>query len=310
MSQDPKDPKDHHAEEGIVLRNSAPARVSFNEKTGKAQRKRNIFNDDQAGSVASDETLHEEASQVLQDDERLLHVEDTAFTPEKPLQLEPEQTAGTVLRPESEGNAAHRLQVEHEDADDNRLHLSEAKTDDTNRLQLPEADDSNRLHLPEAETEDNNRLQLPQAAAMEAGRLQHDEDIAADHRERLPEQPPSLLPPDLPSLELATPNVLHVALSPETPDAAQESAQETAQNIAPPPPTPSASSEPASQIADALHQPAPATHPSHRVHLSMNVHQRERLAASIAEGVAIEERLHHAQERVIKLTDQILNGNR
>ena len=297
MSQDPKDPKDHHAEEGIVLRNSAPARVSFNEKTGKAQRKRNIFNDDQAGSVASDETLHEEASRVLQDDEQLLHVEDTAFTPEKPLQLEPEQTAGTVLRPESEGNAAHRLQVEHEDADDNRLHLSEAKTDDTNRLQLPEADDS-------------NRLQLPQAAAMEAVRLQHDEDIAADHRERLPEQPPSLLPPDLPSLELATPNVLHVALSPETPDAAQESAQETAQNIAPPPPTPSASAAPASQIADALHQPAPAAHPSHRMHLSMNVHQRERLAASIAEGVAIEERLHHAQERVIKLTDQILNGNR
>ena len=286
MSQDPKDPKDHHAEEGIVLRNSAPARVSFNEKTGKAQRKRNIFNDDQAGSADSDETLHEEASRNLHDDEHLLHVEDTSFTPEKPLQLEPEQTTGTVLRPESEGNAAHRLQVEHEDADDNRLHLPEA-----------EADDSNLLHLSEAKTEDNNRLQP-------------DEDIAADHRERLPEPPPSLLPPDLPSLELATPNVLHVALSPETPDAAQEPAQETAQNIALPPPTPSASATPASPTADAPHQPAPAAHPSHRVHLSMNVHQRERLAASIAEGVAIEERLHHAQERVIQLTDQILNGNR
>ena len=273
MSQDPKNPKGNHAEEGIVLRNSSPARVSFNEKTGKAQRKRNIFNDDQAGSAASDETLHEEASRVLRDDERLLHVEDTSFTPEKSLQLEPEQTAGTVLRPESEANAAHRLQVEHEDADDNRLHLSEAKTEDNNRLQP-------------------------------------DEDIAADHRERLPEPPPSLLPPDLPSLELATPNVLHVALSPETPDAAQESAQETAQNIALPPPTPSASATPASQTTDAPHQPTPAAHPSHRVHLSMNVHQRERLAASIAEGVAIEERLHHAQERVIKLTDQILNGNR
>ena len=62
--------------------------------------------------------------------------------------------------------------------------------------------------------------------------------------------------------------------------------------------------------SDAPHPPAPEAHPSHRVHLSMNVHQRERLAASIAEGVAIEERLHHAQERVIKLTDQILNGNR
>jgi len=303
MSQDAKDPKDHHAEEAIVLRNSAPARVSFNEKTGKAQRKRNIFNDDQPGSAGSDETLHEEAGHVLHDDEHLLHVEDTPFIHEEPLQLEPEQTAGTVLRPESGDDATHRLKVEHEDAEDNRL------------------------HLPGAEANDSNRLHLPEAAVMDAESLKRGEDITAEHRERLPEQSPSLLPPDLPSLELAAPNVLHVGLSPETPDPTQESAR----TVAPPPLTPSAAgpaytpgNSDTSDTSDtsytsgaspdpmpqSLHQAVPAARRSHHVHLSMDVHQRERLAESMAESVVIEERLHHAQERVIKLTDQILNGNR
>ena len=316
MSKDPHDRGEAPVEEGIVLRNSSPARVSFNSKTGKAQRTRNIFKDDQAEHAAQGDSLQGDPNRILQDEERLLHVEDSAFKPTQPLRLETEPRETTVLQPDDEQRVAHRLQVEVETPDDNRLHLSESAPIDPTLLQpgdepapdhhepLPESrGESHRERLPEA-TDQSYREKL-----LETNQPQHQEILAStaptDNRQSLRDQPSSLLPPDLPSLELEKPNFVHVdaepdGLPPEQESAHPESDVKTIENGIATTPVANAGIPP--QAHSVVKKP--------KLKLSMNVHQREVLAQSIADSAVIDERLHRVEESVVKLTEKILRSNR
>lgn len=324
MSEHPHDHGKAPAEEGIVLRNSAPARVSFNEKTGKAQRKRNLFNDDQAEHAPQDDSLHGESNHIIKKDERLLHVEDSAFKPAQPLRLEIEPGEGTLLQADDEQPVAHRLQVEVETPDDNRLHQSESAPIEATQLQPSDAPAPDHHELLPPSASAPHRELLP-----EAEQTSHHEKLAitspGDNNQALLDQPASLLPPDLPSLELTAPNVVHVETEVETEaedDVGAEAgvaAQPALLATAPVPElsqaVPLAQETPPALAS--LNEPQapievpPATKPhARRMHLSMDVHQRERMAEAMAENAAIDQRLHHAEERVIKLTDQILKGSR
>ena len=328
MSEHPHDHGKAPAEEGIVLRNSSPARVSFNEKTGKAQRKRNLFNDDQAEHAPQDDSLHGESNRIIKEDERLLHVEDSSFKPAQPLRLEIEPSESNLVRADDELPEVHRLQVEVETPDDNRLHQSESAPIEATQLQPSDAPaPDHHERLPESASASHREL-LP-----EAEQVSHHEKLAitapdANHQALL-DQPSSLLPPDLPSLELTAPNVVHVETETETETEAEADVGAKAGVAAQPellvtapattpelsqavplaqetPPALASVSEPQTPS-----QVPPAAKPhARRVHLSMDVHQRERMAEAAAENAAIDERLHHAEERVIKLTDQILKGSR
>ena len=328
MSEGPRDKNTGQAEEGIVLRNSSPARVSFNEKTGKAQRKRNLFNDDQAEHAPQDDSLHGESNRIIKEDERLLHVDDSSFKPAQPLRLEIEPSESTVLQADDEQPVAHRLQVEVETPDDNRLHQSESAPIEATQLQPSDAPapDHHEL-LPESASAPHREL-LP-----EAEQVSHHEKLAitspGDNNQALLDQPASLLPPDLPSLELTAPNVVHVETETETETEAEAdvgaeagvAAQPALLATAPAPAPEMSQAVPLAQetppaLASVSEPQAPSQVPpaakphARRMHLSMDVHQRERMAEAAAENAAIDERLHHAEERVIKLTDQILKGSR
>ncbi len=326
MSEGPRDKNTGQAEEGIVLRNSSPARVSFNEKTGKAQRNRNLFNDDQAEHAPQDDSLHGESNRIIKEDERLLHVEDSSFKPAQPLRLEIEPSESTLVQADDELPAAHRLQVEVDTPDDNRLHQSESAPIEATQLKPSDAPaPDHHERLPESASASHREL-LP-----EAEQVSHHEKLTitapdANHQALL-EQPASLLPPDLPSLELTAPNVVHVeteteteaeadvgaeagvAAQPELLATAPAPAPEMSQAVPVAQETPPALASVSARQAPSQVPPAAKPH-ARRVHLSMDVHQRERMAEAAAENAAIDERLHHAEERVIKLTDQILKGSR
>lgn len=306
MSEHPHDHGKAPAEEGIVLRNSSPARVSFNEKTGKAQRKRNLFNDDQAEHAPQDDSLHGESNRIIKEDERLLHVEDSSFKPAQPLRLEIEPSESNRVRADDERPEAHRLQVEVETPDDNRLHQPESAPIEATQLQPSDAPaPDHHERLPESASASHREL-LP-----EAEQVSHHEKLAitspGDNNQALLDQPASLLPPDLPSLELTAPNVVHVETETETETEAEADAGAKA-GVAAQPELLVTAPATTPELSQAV-PPAAKPH-ARRVHLSMDVHQRERMAEAAAENAAIDERLHHAEERVIKLTDQILKGSR
>ncbi len=316
MSEGPRDKNTGQAEEGIVLRNSSPARVSFNEKTGKAQRTRNVFNDDQAEAAATEETLHGESNRIIKADERLLQVEDSDFKPAQPLRLETEPSESNVLQADNQEPVAHRVKVEVETPDDNRLHRSASAPIEPTHLKpsdepapdhheaLPETrGESHRERLPEA-SDQSHRERLP-----ETNQPQHQEILAsiapADNRQSLRDQPSSLLPPDLPSLELEKPNFVHVdaepdGLPPEQEPAHPESDVKTIENGIETTPVANAGIPPQ----------APSVVKKPKLKLSMNMHQREVLARSIADSAVIDERLHRVEESVVKLTEKILRSNR
>jgi hypothetical protein len=312
MSEHPHDQGNAPAEEAIVLRNSAPARVSFNEKTGKAQRKRNLFNDDQAAHAPQDDELHGESNRIIKEDERLLHAEDSSFQPSQSLRLEIEPSAGAALQADDQQPASNALQVELETPDDNRLHPSEPAPTEARQLRPSDgsaADHHEPLPQPAAASHRELLPETEQSSHYEKLTIRSD----GANKQTLPDQPTSLLPPDLPSLELTPPNVVHVQTEVEVQDehedevkvkqeagfeVGHEAKQEVEHEVG----------HEVGHEAPTRVQPAAKAH-ARRMHLSMDVHQRERMAEAVAESAVIDERLHHAEERVIKLTDQILKGS-